>query len=124
MQEKRLKNDVRAYGPTPVVAYARWAPSSSATQTLTEAFGVNSITRSGAGTYAVNLSEAHKAVVPVVQVVDNGTTHYHFVRAESTTTSVINVKLRSCAFADVVTGPTATDTADEIVLLVMARHTD
>lgn len=76
------------YGPEHKVAYVRWAPSGAATQTLTEAQGVRSVTRSGAGAYTINFAEAVKAVIPVCALpIEDDTTVRHQVRVESTSAS-------------------------------------
>lgn len=117
-----LKRNVDCYGPAPVVARVRWSPSSSSVQTLTEACGVRSVTRSGAGVYTVNLTPGFKAVLPLVQIVDDGTTNYHWTEATATTTSTISVRHRTHAFADVATAPTASDTVDEICVTIFGRQ--
>lgn len=118
-----LKHVVEAWGPQARIAYARWAPSSADTQTLTEAQGITSITRSGAGAYTVNLREACKALVAIVTVVENNTTHYHFARVESSSASAGTVALshKSVAVASVASGPSASDTVDELQVLVIQR---
>lgn len=82
MQEKRLKNELRAYGPSPLLARARWAPSGSATQTLTDAMGISSITRNSAGNYTVTLSEAFKDFDVFAGFVENDS-NVHTVKVSS-----------------------------------------
>lgn len=78
-----FKKMIRAYGPQVDVAYVRWAPSSAATQTLTEAHGVSSVTRNSIGNYTINLSETCKALTAFAAPIENDTTVGHQVRVES-----------------------------------------
>lgn len=129
-----LKNDLKIWGPkNSVLGYVKWAPSASATQTLTEAQGVSSVTRSGAGAYAVNVKDPSKELVAVVGYRENDTTTYHFVRVESYTQSTsngitrytaINISHKSVVFASVASGPTASDTVDEITVWFIQRFND
>lgn len=84
MNGKTIKT-LECYGPRTVVAYARWTPSGSATQTLTEAHGISSITRSAAGAYTVNFRTKAEAISPLFAgAVDNTTTAFSNLRVEST----------------------------------------
>lgn len=84
MQANTLVNDLLCYGPETRVAYVIWAPSSNSTQTITDAAGVSSVTRSAAGTYTINFSVKPKAIYPLgCGVVDNSTTERSSVRVES-----------------------------------------
>lgn len=124
MQHCRLTHLLEHYGPECRVVSARWAPSASATQTLTEAFGITSITRSGAGAYVVNLAIAPRTIIMAdVTVVENDTTTYHFARVESTSASAktITISHKSVAFASVASGPTASDTVDELMFVALLR---
>jgi hypothetical protein len=76
------------------MAYVRWAPSSDATQTLTEARGVSSVTRSAIGEYTITLTESCKALVAFPAVIDNSTTSRSFVRVESTSASAGTVSIK------------------------------
>jgi hypothetical protein len=119
-----LKHTLEAWGPSGMrVAHVRWTPSASATQTLTEAHGVLTVTRSGAGAYVVNLREPCKSLVAIVQVVENDTTLYHVARVESSSASAGTVTLshKSVAFASVASGPTASDTVDELQVIILQR---
>jgi hypothetical protein len=82
MQEKTHKKPGKVYGPQHVIARARWAPSGSATQTLTEAMGISSITRNSAGNYTVTLSETQKDFDVYVGLVENESA-FHRVRVSS-----------------------------------------
>jgi hypothetical protein len=114
---------VESWGQSLRVARVRWAPSSDATQTLTEAEGVSSVTRSGAGAYTINLMEKCLDLVAIVQVIENDTTHYHFARPESFDASAgtVSVSHKSVAFASVASGPTASDTVDQLEVIVFQR---
>lgn len=124
MQQNTLKKYLKAYGPDSAIAYVRWAPSASATQTLTDALGVSSVTRSGAGDYTINFSAVPKAIaVLAAEAIDNGTTVYNFVRVESTsaTAGTATVSHRSVAFASVASGPSGSDTVDELCFVFLLR---
>lgn len=125
------KELVRAYGPDTVLAWVRWTPSGSATQTITgssaEACGVKSVTRSGAGAYLITFSEKPKFIVPLcAECVENDTTTYHFVRVESTSVpasgpATATVSHKSVAFASVASGPAGSDTVDELYFAFALR---
>ena len=127
MIEKMLKHALRCYGPDTAVAYVRWTPSGSATQTVTESAGVASVTRSNAGVYSINFSEKPKAIIPVsAEVVENDTTHYHVARVESTSVGAspaAAVTHKSVAFASVASGPAGSDTVDELCFVFLLRMT-
>lgn len=123
MTNTKLKHLLWAYGPETRVAFVRWAPSASATQTLSESQGVTSVTRSGAGAYVVNLPVKPKDMIAIVQVVEDDTTLYHFARVESqsATAGTVNISHKSVAFASVASGPTASDTVDQLEVLIIMR---
>lgn len=89
-----LKHALQCYGPMSEVCYVRWAPSSSATQTLTEAYGVTSVTRSAIGSYVVNLKEPCKALVAFAQVIDNSTTNRSIARIDSSSASAGTIAVK------------------------------
>lgn len=119
----RLKKLLKAYGPETEVAYVRWTPSGSATQTLTEAQGVSRVARDNAGAWTVTLAVKPKAMVAIVQHIENDTTLFHFSRAESTslTAGTVTVSHKSVAYASIASGPTASDTVDEMEVIVIMR---
>lgn len=81
----QFKVPTENFGPRGALAWARWTPSGSATQTLTESQGISSITRTGAGAYTVNFCMAPLAIIPIgCGPVENDTTVRHAVRVEST----------------------------------------
>lgn len=116
--------ELQCFGPQHRLAYVRWAPSNAATQTLTEAVGVTSVTRSAAGAYTINFVHAAKAVIPLHRgEVENDATTYHFVRVESTDAANANavVSHKSVVFASVASGPTGSDTVDELCFAFLLR---
>ena len=123
--EQTLKTRLKAFGSQGVVAYVRWAPqAATATQVLTEACGVRSVTQTGAGAYTIKFSVKPIAIIPVsAREIENDTTHYHVVRVESTsaTDGTATVTHKSVAFASVASGPTATDTVDELCFVFLLR---
>ena len=81
----KLRGYLRAYGPYSTLAYVRWSPSGDATQALTEAQGVTSVTRSGAGAYTINFASKPNKIIPLASsAVSNDTTDRNQVRIEST----------------------------------------
>lgn len=124
MTNNGLLKRLRCYGPDHVLCYVRWAPSSDSTQTLTEAQGVTGVTRSGAGAYTIAFSRIPKAIIPIShEVVENDTTTYHFARVESTSVSAgtATVSHKSVAFASVASGPSGSDTVDELCFAFLLR---
>lgn len=117
------KSRLRVFGPKTEFAYVRWAPSGSATQTLTEAHGVTGVARTGAGAWTITLSSACEEVIPLIAYVENDTTTYHFaeVTATSASAGTVTARHRSVAYASVASGPSASDTVDQIEVLVLKR---
>jgi uncharacterized protein YlxP (DUF503 family) len=117
------KGELRGFGPKCEIAYARWAPSASAAQTLTEAQGITGIARTGAGAYTVTLSSPCEAMVAFISYIENDTTHYHVadVAATSASAGTFTVRHRSVAYASVASGPTSSDTVDQLEVLVLKR---
>ncbi len=117
------KHRLRAFGPKTEIAYARWAPSGSAAQTLTEAHGVRSVARSGAGAWTITLAGACEAMVALIAYVENDTTKYHFaeITATDAAAGTITARHRDVAYASVASGPAASDTVDQIEVLVLRR---
>jgi len=127
MQENQLKKLLKTYGPDHVLAYVRWAPtaySSANNQALTEAMGVSSVRQTAAGTFTINFAVKPKAIIPLsAEAIDNGTTVYNFTRVESTSASAgtAAVTHKSVAFANVASGPSASDTVDELCFAFLLR---
>lgn len=85
---------------------------------------MDSVTRTGAGAWTIQLSDEESPSIEAwCQCTDNGTTHYHFLEVEEVDQAnhTIKVRHRSCAFADVATGPTASDTVDEVAVFFSSR---
>jgi len=99
-QQKIFNKPLNCYGPDTRVAYVRWVPSSDATQTLTDAMGVSSVTRSAAGVTTVNFSASCKAIVPLFAgPVDNSTSAPGFLRVTATDASAGTASLLHTAGA-------------------------
>ena len=62
----------------------------------------------------------------IIQVIENDTTHFHFARVESQSASAgtVAVSYKSVAFADVASGPSASDTVDQLVAVIFYRMID
>jgi hypothetical protein len=113
---------VGGYGHGNLIAACRFVPG--ATPTVSESWGVRTVARNGgAGLYRITLADKHPGFVALVQEVENDTTLYHVLRVEtySVANSTIDISHKSVAFADVATGPAASDSVDEIIVLVYAR---
>jgi hypothetical protein len=126
-----LKHALEAWGPRARIAYARWAPTNtgSGAQTLVQGQvqGIASIVRNGAaGSYTVNLKDKCKDMAIVVGVVEDDTTHFHFARVESMNPAAgtFVVSHKSVAFASVASGPTGSDTVDQLTLFIVQRMFD
>ena len=73
-----------AMGPDIRIARVRWTPSGSSAQTLTEAFGVTGVARTGAGAWTISLADTNlKDCECLVSYIENDTTVRHQVRVES-----------------------------------------
>lgn len=116
-----LDHPSKMHGPLSIIARVRWAPTTAAVQVVTESCGVKNVTRSGAGVYAVNLLPGLKAANAMVQPIDNGITLYQWPEVTAVSTTAVSVRLRSKAFASVAGAPDASDTIDQLEVLVWGR---
>lgn len=123
-----LKHAIEAWGPRARIAYARWAPSSADTQVLVQGRyqGITRITRSGAGAYQAVLRDKCKDLIAIVGVVEDDTTHFHFARIESqdAAAGTVNISHKSVAFASVASGPSGSDTVDQLHVFIVQRMFD
>lgn len=85
----RIDNRALKAGETlTTIAYARWTPSANAVQTLSDALGVDSVTRSAAGVYAVNLRNTGlTSLIAIAQPVCNDGLSKACVTVESSNSS-------------------------------------
>jgi hypothetical protein len=112
---------IKGYGSGAVLGAVRFVPG--ATPTIQHRFGVKSVARNGgAGLYRITLTGKHQGFIAVVSYNENDTTLYHFVRVEAIdeSASTIDISHKSCAFANVATGPAASDTVDSITVVFYA----
>lgn len=116
-----LKNDVQLHGPLSLIARVRWAPSSAAIQAVTDGAGVKNVTRSGTGVYAVNLLPGYKAVSAIIQAIDDSITLHQWPEVTAVSTTAVSVRLRNQAFANAATAPEASDTCDQLEVLIWGR---
>lgn len=107
--------------PGAFLAGIRFIPGAS--PTILEQWGVKSLTRNGAGSYTVALANKPKGMIAKADGQENDTTTFHFTRVESQSDAAgtVTVSHKSVAFASVASGPTASDTVDEITVLIYAR---
>lgn len=114
-------HDVKMHGPLSLIARVRWAPSSADIQTLTDSAGVKNVTRASAGLYAVNLLPGFKAVNAMVRRIDDSITLYQWHDIYTVTSTAVTVRQRSKAFASVAGAPDASDTCDQLEVLIWGR---
>lgn len=116
------KGPAKAYG-NGVIAWARFAPSGSAAQTLADSFGIKSITRTGAGTWTVALAEKPAGFVVIVQEVENDATNLHYCRSDSHdyNAGTFVATHRTAAYGSLAS-LALSDTVDQIQILVMSRE--
>lgn len=122
MIENYAVTPVKGFGYGNLLAAVRFVPG--ATPTIQEAWGVKSVARNGgAGLYRITLADKAPGFVVKVDYNENDTTLYHVVRCEtfSVTNGTVDISHKSVAFADVATGPTASDSIDAITVFVYAR---
>ena len=99
------------------LACVRWAPTSDAAQTITDAEGVVSIARTSIGLYVITFNRIPTAIIPLgATYVDNGTTLWVEARVQTTSASAgtATVTLKTVAYASVASGPSLSDTLDEL----------
>ena len=112
-----MKHPVQCNGAPSKIAYVRWAPSSADTQTLTDAQGVTSVTRTSTGLYVINFANIPALIIPLgANQVDDGTTLYVYPRVKSTNAAAgtATVDLKTVAVASVASGAAVSDTLDEL----------
>ncbi len=112
-------------GVSGCIAAVRFTPGASqAAIVVQESWGVQSITRTGAGAYDIKLLGKFRGLCAIAVGQENDTTNYHWVRVENQTdsTSTVSISHKTQAFASVASAPTASDTIDNIVVYVYARQ--
>jgi hypothetical protein len=116
---------VLAWGPELRIARLRFVPAGSGTsETPTEEYGILSVTRNSAGNWTVALRDKKLKDIEVIpSYVENDTTLHRTVRAESydLTNGTFVLTHKSVAWASITSGVTASDTVDQIALLVAYR---
>lgn len=121
------RHPLQVYGPPHDLCYVRFTPNgSTGLQTITEGQGITAVNCTAAGLFTLTFAKKSQAIIPVsAQVIENDTTTYHFARVESTSASAgtAAVSHKSVAFADVATGPTASDTVDGLAFAFLTRTT-
>jgi len=121
MESNVGKANAKCFGQL-VLAYAEFAPSGSASQTLTNNFGIVSITRSVAGRWVATLAEKFPGFVAIVTCVENDTTNLHELQVESEDTSAGTITFRHRTAAIGSLGSLAlSDTIDKVKIMVLGR---
>jgi len=86
---KGIKHPVTVNGATSKLAYVRWAPTSDATQTITDAQGITGVARTSAGLYVISFAGSPNIIIPMgSDYIENDSTIRHYVRVKSTSTTV------------------------------------
>ena len=114
---KGIKHDVKCNGAQSKLCYVRWAPSSSDAQTITDAQGISGVARTSIGLYVISFTSKPDIIIPLgASYVDNGTTLWVEVRNQTTsaTAGTATVTLKTVAYASVASGPSLSDTLDEL----------
>lgn len=117
-------SQVLTWGPERRWAFCRFTPSGSTLQTLVEDYGVASVSRSNAGIWTVQLRDTKILdLVVLPDYVENDTTHYHYPRADSydLTAGTFVLTHKAVAFASVASGPSASDTVDQMSFVACYR---
>lgn len=125
MEQILGQSPARAYG-SQVISWARFAPAASpAAQVRSDAFGIKSIVRSGAGVYVVTLAEKAPSFVANLTIVDTSTDlHDLKVTAYDYDAGTFTITHRSATLAALdadFTALAASDDVDEIWLEVTGR---
>lgn len=124
MNHSGLAKDLQCYGPDTFLAHCRFTPNGSNNPTITEAQGITSVVRTGAGAWTITFARIPKNITVLeCREIENDTTTYHFVRVESSNLAAGTVAIshKSVAFASVAAGPTASDVVDEICCAFLLR---
>lgn len=128
MADTQIKNQVWGMGPDVRVARCRFTPAGSGTsETLTEAAGITRVARGGAGAWTGYLADTKvKDMEVIVTHIENDTTLFHFTRPETidVATGSFTFSHKSVAYASVASGPSASDTVDQMQVVVLYRVID
>lgn len=114
---KGIKHQVLCNGAQSKLAYVRWAPTSDDVQTITDAQGITGVSRTSIGLYVITFASKPAVIIPLgATYVDNGATLWVEVRVKSTsaTAGTATVNLSTVAYASVASGPSLSDTLDEL----------
>ena len=123
MATRNFLSPTRAYGSIAVAAVRFVPAATTAAIVVQEGWGIRSITRDSTGVYTIALLGKPKGVVALTDFVENDATTYHFVRVESQSDSAntVTISHKSVVFANVATGPAASDTVDAISVVFYER---
>lgn len=122
MIENYALSPIKGYGFGNLIAAVRFVPG--ATPTIQESWGVKTVARNGgAGLYRITLADRPPGLVALAGYSENDTTLFHFVRVEafSAANGTVDISHKSVAFASIASGPTASDTVDDLTVFVYSR---
>ncbi len=122
MIQSGILQKIKAFGGAGAkLAYARWAPSAAATQTLSEAKGITSIARTAAGAYTINMARPCGSMLVLFSHIDSSVLRYQFASVVATSPSgkTVTVTFKDVAAGLVASGPTSTDTVPELQVMVL-----
>lgn len=121
------QGQVRTYGPQVTLCRATFVPQNINTnQVLLDNMGIKSIIRTDSGTagrWTVTLAEKFAAFDVVLDLIENDTTHYHWLRVDSKdlNAGTFIIAHRSVAVASVASGAALNDTVDGLTVIVFGR---
>lgn len=123
-QTTNLVHALKCSGPQAKLCWVKFTGVNGAAPTVDEAHGVSAtVARDNEGVWTVTLKGAVKAMAVVGVSTVSGDTDYHeLTYTESVSAKTVTITHKSCAYADIATGPAADDIAGQITLTVLVRE--
>jgi hypothetical protein len=115
---------LKCAGPQAKLCYVKFTGVNGAAPTVDEAHGVSAtVSRSGEGVWVVTLKGAVKAMAVVgLRQVSGNSAYHELTHTESVSAKTVTITHKTCAYADIATGPAADDMAGQITLTVLVRE--
>jgi hypothetical protein len=123
-QTTNLTHMLKCAGPQAKLCYVKFTGVNGAAPTVDEAHGVSAtVSRSGEGVWVVTLKGAVKAMAVVgLRQVSGNSAYHELTHTESVSAKTVTITHKTCAYADIATGPAADDMAGQITLTVLVRE--
>lgn len=123
-QTTNLTHLLKCAGPQAKLCWVKFTPTNGAAPTVDEAHGVSAtVSRTGEGVFEVALKGGVKAMAVVgVNNIPPASAYHVLTFAESVTNKTVTITHKTCAYADIATGPAADDMAGQITLAVLVRE--